>query len=221
MPRISVYQEPERGQEFTRAGLGPSLAVVIPVHNEIRALPRLIRHLNSLDPPPDEVIIVDGGSDDGTTDYARAAGLQVVCCEKGRPNQINRGVAETACSLVCVLHADTFLPDDGVATIRRVFADPSVALAGFISVMSGPDKVRWASSFHNLVKTWYAPALFRPWLFATRGLRLLFGDHAMSFRRSDFLKVGGLDCGMPVMEEGDLCLKMCRLGRIKLLTGSS
>jgi hypothetical protein len=33
--------------------------------------------------------------------------------------------------------------------------------------------------------TWYAPLLFRPQLFL-RGVRLLFGDHAMFFRRADF-----------------------------------
>jgi hypothetical protein len=32
--------------------------------------------------------------------------------------------------------------------------------------------------------TWYAPLLFRPQLFL-RGVRLLFGDHAMFFRRAD------------------------------------
>jgi glycosyltransferase involved in cell wall biosynthesis len=198
-------------------GLEQRLALIIPVHNEIEALPRLLRHLGSLHPAPDEVIVVDGCSDDGTLEYAREAGLRVVCCEKGRPNQINRGVAEATSPLICVLHADTLLPDDGVTTIRSVLGDNSVALAGFISVMSGPDKVRWVTTFHNYIKTWYAPALFRPVLFITRGLRLLFGDHAMFFRRADFLNVGGLDCGIPVMEEGDLCLKMCRLGRMKLV----
>jgi hypothetical protein len=34
--------------------------------------------------------------------------------------------------------------------------------------------------------------VFRPQLFL-RGLRLLFGDHAMFFRRADFLAVGGCD----------------------------
>ena len=42
------------------------------------------------------------------------------------------------------------------------------------------------------IKTWYAPLLFRPQLFL-RGVRLLFGDHAMFFRRADFLTVGGCD----------------------------
>ena len=46
--------------------------------------------------------------------------------------------------------------------------DPRVALGGFTPLLSGPDKVRWVTSFHNWIKTWYAPLLFRPHLFRRR-----------------------------------------------------
>ena len=52
-------------------------------------------------------------------------------------------------SIICVLHADTLLPDDAVAVMRRVLADPGTALAGFTPLLSGPDQVRWGTSFHN------------------------------------------------------------------------
>src|SRR3954454_21609417 len=72
--------------------------------------------------------------------------------------------------IICVLHADTLLPDDAIAVMRRVLADPGSALAGFSPLLSGPDQVHWGTSFHNWIKTWYAPPLvFRPQLFL-RGL---------------------------------------------------
>jgi DNA-binding CsgD family transcriptional regulator len=89
-------------------------------------------------------------------------------------------------------------------------------LAGFTALLSGPDRVRWGTSFHNWIKTWYAPLLFRPLLFL-RGVRLLFGDHAMFFRRADFLAVGGCDPTLLVMEEADLCIRFHRLGRTRLV----
>ena len=55
--------------------------------------------------------------------------------------------------IICVLHADTLLPDDAVAVMRRVLADPGTALAGFTPLLSGPDQVRWGTSFHNRIKT--------------------------------------------------------------------
>jgi hypothetical protein len=105
---------------------------------------------------------------------------------RGRAAAINRGVQEATAPIICVLHTDTLLPDDAVAVARGVLADPGTALAGFIPLLSGPDQVRLGTSFHSWIKTWYAPLLFRRRLFL-RGVRRLFGDHAMFFRRADFL----------------------------------
>lgn len=193
------------------------VAIIIPALDEAAALPRLARLLGVLDPPPAEIILVDGGSRDGTPEIARAAGLRVIeHGVAGRAAQINRGVAEAASPLVCILHADTILPDDAVAVIRRTLADPRIALAGFTPLIGGADRVRWITSFHNWIKTWYAPLLFRPHLFA-RGGRLLFGDHAMFFRRDGFLAIGGCDERLLLMEDADLCVRMTRLGRLRLV----
>ena len=193
------------------------VALVIPTLDEATTLPRLARLLAALDPRPAEILVVDGGSTDGTAALARRLGLDVIeHHEQGRSRQINRGVSHVASPYVCVLHADTLPPDDMVAVIRATLADASVALAGFTPLLSGPVKVRWVTSFHNWIKTWYAPLLLRPHLFL-RGVRLLFGDHAMFFRRDQFLAVGGCDPGMSVMEEADLCVKMARFGRVRLV----
>ncbi len=193
------------------------VAIVIPMLNEAAALPRLLRSLQALDPAPAEILAVDGGSADASVAIAEAAGLRVIReGARGRASQLNRGVAAVSAPVVCILHADTLLPDDAVAVMRRVLADPRTALAGFIPLLSGPDRVRWGTSLHNWAKTWYAPLLFRPHLFL-RGGRLLFGDHAMFFRRADFLAVGGCDPALLVMEDADLCIRMSRLGRVRLV----
>ena len=146
------------------------VAIVIPMLNEAAGLPRLLRSLAALEPPPAEVLAVDGGSADASITIAEAAGLLVVRHEtRGRAAAINRGVREATAPVVGVLHADTLLPDDVVAVMRRVLADPGTALAGFTPLLSGPDQVHWGTSFHNWIKTWYAPLVFRPQLFL-RGL---------------------------------------------------
>ncbi|MGB3167298.1 MAG: glycosyltransferase, partial [Alteraurantiacibacter sp.] len=78
------------------------------------------------------------------------------------------------------------------------------------------ERTRWGTTAHNFLKTWYAPLLFRPHLFV-KGCRLLFGDHAMFFRRAQFLECGGCDPDARVMEEADLCIRMTRFGRVKLV----
>lgn len=193
-----------------------AVSIVVPTLDEEKALPALIAALATLDPLADEILMVDGGSADRTCDLARAAGWRVIASERGRAVQINAGVAAAKGPLVCVLHADTIPPVDAARVVRDTLADSRVALAGFTPLICGPEKTRWGTSFHNWIKTWYAPLIMRPHLFV-RGVRLLFGDHAMFFRRADFLAVGGCDPGTPVMEEADLCIRMARLGRVRLV----
>ena len=191
-------------------------AIVIPTLNEEAAIPQLAADIAALDPRPADIVLVDGGSTDRTVVLAEAQGWRVVHCEKGRARQINAGVEAARARHVVILHADTRPPADMVAVIERTLTDRRIALAGFTPIIAGTDKVRWGTTAHNWLKTWYAPLLTRPHLFV-RGVRLLFGDHAMFFRRADFLAVGGCDPQAVVMEEADLCIRMARVGRVKLV----
>lgn len=193
-----------------------SVGIVVPVYQEREALPALIEALAPLRAAGYEILLVDGGSTDGSPALIHAAGLTCITApRRGRAAQINTGVAAMSASYLCVLHADTLPPQDLADHMRRTLADPTTSLAGFRPVMRGV-RFCWATSLHNLAKTWYAPLLFRPHLFV-RGCRLLFGDHAMFFRRADFLAVHGFDESLEVMEEADLCIKLSRHGRVRLL----
>ncbi|MDN3647146.1 glycosyltransferase [Pontixanthobacter aestiaquae] len=192
------------------------VGIVLPVLNEERALPGLLDILTKLDPQPADILFADGGSSDHTRELIRQAGYRLLETEAGRAIQINAGVEAIAAELVCVLHADTIPPADMVSVIADTLADPKIALASFTPLIKGPDKTRWFTTFHNWIKTWYAPMITRPHLFV-RGVRLLFGDHAMFFRRAQFLEIGGCTPSDAVMEEADLCVKFARLGKIKLV----
>ena len=192
------------------------VGIVLPVFNEERALPKVSNVLASLNPKPADILFVDGGSSDTTCDLIREAGYRLLETEKGRAMQINAGVEAAQADYVCVLHADTIPPVDMVSVIADTLADPEIALASFTPLIKGPEKTRWFTTFHNWIKTWYAPIITRPHLFL-RGVRLLFGDHAMFFRRAQFLEIGGCTPSDAVMEEADLCVKFARLGKIKLV----
>jgi rSAM/selenodomain-associated transferase 2 len=201
----------------TPAPPAPSLSIVIPAFNEEACLGRTLRQLSVLEPPALEVLVVDGGSSDRTTAIAAAAGATVIhAAVTGRAAQMNAGAARARGELLCFLHADTLVPDDLVAVAARALADPAVAGAGFVSLMGGDSNTRWLISGLNAVKTSLAPLLFRPHLFV-RGLRLLFGDQVMVMRRSSFEQCGGFNAELPLLEDGDLCLRLVKLGRIRLI----
>ena len=136
---MSIHQPTLPGGRSWRVS---KVALVIPILNEESALPRLIRALDVLDPAPAEIIAVDGGSADASIQLVRGAGLHLLETECGRAVQINAGVAAASAPIVCVLHADTIPPDDAIAVIERVMADPGVALAGFSPLICGPEKIR-------------------------------------------------------------------------------
>ena len=191
------------------------VSIVIPTLNEAGCLGRTLRQLSLLDPPAWEVLVVDGGSEDETVTIAQAAGAQVITSgQRGRSAQMNQGAEASTGEILCFLHADTSVPDDLVAIIEQTLADKTIACGGFISLMVGSVTTRWGVSLHNYLKTYYAPLIFRPYLFF-KGLRLLFGDQVMFCRRRDFWHVGGFDSEIPILEEADLCLKLVQLGRIR------
>ncbi|BDI15660.1 glycosyl transferase [Nostoc cf. commune SO-36] len=198
------------------------VSIVIPTLNEAASLGRTLRQLTLLNPPPFEVIVVDSGSEDQTLAVAKqgfgsfnqSLYVQVVSCERrGRSIQMNYGASAATGDILCFLHADTWVPDDLITIINKTLGEPTIACGGFISLMSGSQTTRWGISLHNYLKTYYAPLLFKPHLFF-RGLRLLFGDQVMFCRRTDFWDCSGFDEALPIMEDGDLCLKLVKKGRI-------
>ena len=194
------------------------VSIVIPTLNEAASLGRTLRQLTLLNPPAKEVIVVDGGSEDETIAIAKQSlNVQVLFCkQRGRSSQMNCGASAATGDILCFLHADTSVPDDLIAVIEKTLAEPKIACGGFISLMVGSQTTRWGISLHNYLKTYYAPLLFKPHLFF-KGLRLLFGDQVMFCRRTDFWDCGGFDEELPIMEDGDLCLRLVQKGRISLV----
>ena len=224
---------------------GPSVSVVVPVLNEEKCISDLVRQLHALRPTPAEILIIDGGSSDatgrpspagraqtsqtnlrrpdrrrphGAVRTARAAGgVRVLRAKRGRAKQMNAGVAAAAGEIVLFLHADTALPRDGVAVVRRTMADRSLVLAAFVPrIEMRGERVFWLISLHNVLKTFYLPLVLRPKSFF-RGMRCFFGDQAMFCRTADFRKVGGFEESLPIMEDAQLCIKMSRLGGMRLV----
>jgi rSAM/selenodomain-associated transferase 2 len=201
------------------------VSIIIPTLNEAICLERTLRQLSILNPPAWEVLVVDGGSQDETVaiPYGIAALARtsfttrvISSSTAGRSVQMNLGAEVATGEILCFLHADTLVPGDIVAVIQQTLSDAKIVGGGFISVMAGFQKTRWGFSLHNYLKTYYAPLLFRPHLFV-KGLRLLFGDQVIFCRRTDFWECAGFDPKLPIMEEADLCLKLVRRGRIKLV----
>lgn len=89
----------------------PRLSVIVPALNEAQGIGATLHCLQALRRRGHEVLVVDGGSDDGTP--AACAGLadRVLDSARGRARQMNAGAAAARGEVLLFLHADTLSPE--------------------------------------------------------------------------------------------------------------
>ena len=93
-----------------------NLSIIVPVYNEISQIEPLIRRLRLLsDDLVKDLIIVDGGSTDGTAERL-AEQFMVVTSKKGRGIQMNTGAQSARGKWLLFLHADTELGPSHIET---------------------------------------------------------------------------------------------------------
>ena len=105
----------------------PTISIVIPVYNEIKSIEIFINRLFNKTGNVDQVIIVDGMSNDGTHEKLKSIlethpdknNIKLCQSEPGRARQMNVGAEECFGDAIIFLHADTTLPDDGIALVQE------------------------------------------------------------------------------------------------------
>lgn len=183
----------------------PLVSIVVPVLDEAPELPALLDHLAGL-PGRFEVLIVDGGSSDGTPALAAAHPLRPrVLCDtpRGRAAQMNAGAREAAGELLVFLHADSRLPASAYSSLRAALADFELLGGNFALRFDGEDR------FSRVLGAWYA---------LQRRARVYYGDSALWLRASAFAALGGYR-ELAIMEDYELVRRLERAGRTACLPG--
>lgn len=153
------------------------LSVIIPAWNEARALPATLDAL-SAQQGEYETLLVDGGSDDETLEIAAGfSQVRTLTAARGRASQMNAGAAQAQGEILLFLHADTLLPEDGIALLNALETEAGFAWGGFHHRFSGSHPaLGLVSRLHN---------------FRCGMTKIFYGDQAMAVRRSLFETVGG------------------------------
>jgi rSAM/selenodomain-associated transferase 2 len=101
------------------------LAVIIPTLNEAAQIRAALESLAPLRARGHQVIVVDGGSDDGTAELAAPACDLVLPAPRGRAAQLNAGARAAQAEALLFLHADTRLPERADEHVLRALGEAS------------------------------------------------------------------------------------------------
>jgi rSAM/selenodomain-associated transferase 2 len=172
------------------------LTIVLPVLNEAAIIVGALTALAPLRRRGAEVIVVDGGSHDGTPALAAPLADRVVAAPRGRGAPLNAGAALASGDALLFLHADTALPDDAdrliaAALMRRAWGRFDLRIAGRHPLLAVVARmINWR----------------------TRLTGIASGDQAIFVRREAFNAIGGCP-DLPLMEDIAISRRLKRLCR--------
>ena len=173
------------------------LSVVIPALDEEARVGHAVRSVRD----HAEVIVVDGGSTDGTRAEAAAAGATVIASERGRGAQLAAGARAAGGEWLVFLHADTRL-EAGWADALRTLPPQVVGGAFRFALEPSRPAYRWLE----------AGVALRCRLF-----RLPYGDQGLFARREAYSRIGGFGA-LPLMEDVDFVRRLRRAGPLAFPT---
>jgi rSAM/selenodomain-associated transferase 2 len=177
----------------------PRLSIVIPVLNEADCLDQCLGRLFAACPADDdfEVIVCDGGSDDGSPQIASRFPCRIEHSEPGRALQMNRGASIARGRLLLFLHADSILPANALEDLR------GAAPWGFFRL-----RLDGEATAYRVIET---AINLRSRLSSVAG-----GDQALFFEREFFQNLGAYPA-IPLMEDVAICKAARRRAKPRII----
>jgi rSAM/selenodomain-associated transferase 2 len=173
------------------------ISVVIPCLNEGAIVRQRLAALQPLRRAGHEIILVDGGSSDGTVERARPLVDRVLSAARGRARQMNLGAREARWGVLWFLHLDAELP-----------AGAAKAVLG--AIRDGCDWGRFEVRLSGRARL--LRVVERMMSVRSRVTGIATGDQGVFVRRALFESAGGFS-EIPLMEDVELSARLRRIAR--------
>lgn len=181
-----------------RYGPVSTVSVIVPTLNETGRIEHCLASLRDQEGIAD-IIVVDGGSTDGTPAAAAAAGARVIHTRPGRGHQIRTGIDATSGDLFWVLHGDSAInPGTARRVVERLNQTPS-APGGACGMQFAP--ADWKNGLVRRLNHLRA-----------RYVGIAFGDQGQFVRAEALAEMNGFP-DLDLMEDVELSLRLKELGK--------
>ena len=191
----------------------PLQSVLIPAYNEEKVIVRTIRQVLASDYPHLEVIVLDDGSTDGTSNVVRGQFATdrrvrlVTLINGGKAAALNHGLKEAHGDVVVALDADTLFKSDAIGKLVRWFSDPKIgAVAGNAKVGNRVNILtRWQALEYVTGQNLERRA------FETLGCVTVVPGAVGAWRRTALVEIGGFPVDT-LAEDQDLTIALQKVG---------
>ncbi len=174
------------------------ISVIIPALNESASILASISSVKCQQGEY-EIIVVDGGSDDGTVNIAQSQ-AEVIASERGRAIQMNAGARHSIGDVLLFLHADSSLSLGSLCAIEDALNDPQILGGTFTLGFDSPRCLLRVIALFTRLK-------FR---------HFHYGDQGIFVRRAIFEQLGGFK-EIPIMEDLEFLKRLYKAGKVVLL----
>jgi len=189
-------------QSFTtsrKESVPPDISIIIPTIDEADNLGATLKATHNSSKV--EIIVVDGGSSDGTVELAIAHGVRLLTTSAGRAKQMNAGAMVARGGILLFLHGETLLPEGFDRYVRQILAKPGTVAGAFRLGIGSPGLgLRLIERLAN---------------FRSMFLQLPYGDQAIFIRADRFRFLGGFP-EMPIMEDYLFVQRLKKQGRVRI-----
>jgi rSAM/selenodomain-associated transferase 2 len=181
----------------------PDISIIIPVLNEAEGIVQALERLQEFRARGAEIIVVDGGSDDGTALLALPLADCVTAAARGRGEQMNGGARKASGGILLFLHADTQLPPSAPDLIAAAIAGGECWGRFDVQIDGSPGGLAFVAFMMN---------------WRSRLTAIATGDQAIFVTRQAFQACGGFPA-IPLMEDIVFSRAMRRVARPACLRG--
>jgi rSAM/selenodomain-associated transferase 2 len=174
------------------------ISVIIPALNEAHGILSCLDSVK-IQQGEFELIVVDGGSIDGTVEVAQPH-ARVIHSPQGRAVQMNSGARQATGDVFLFLHADSCLPPLAFPLLERALADPRIVGGTFTLRFDNPRLLLRLITFFTRFEFRY----------------FHYGDQGIFVRRPVFERLNGFS-ETSFMEDIDFLRRLHSTGRVTLL----